>query len=131
MKILHVDIETAPNKVYVWGLWNQNVGINQIVEPGYTLCWAAKWHGKRGVIFDSVYESKPKDMIKHIHSLLDEADVVCHYNGTKFDIPTLNAEFLMFGLQPPSQYKQLDLLKTARGQFRFPSNKLDYISQIS
>lgn len=129
MKILHIDIETAPNKAYVWGLWKQNVAINQIVEPGYTLCWAAKWHGKREVFFDSVYESGTSRMLKRIHKLLDEADVVCHYNGQKFDIPTLQGEFLMEGLGPPSQFKQLDLLKTTRSQFRFPSNKLDYVVQ--
>jgi len=103
--------------------------MNQIVEPGYTLCWAAKWQGKKQVLFDSVYESKPVDMTKRVHGLLDEADVVCHYNGSKFDIPTLNNEFLLNNLSPPSQYKELDLLKTARQRFRFPSNKLDYIAQ--
>ena len=43
MNILLIDIETAPNKVYTWGLWNQNVSLNQIDEVGYTLCWAATW----------------------------------------------------------------------------------------
>ena len=113
----------------MWGLWNQNVAINQIVEPGYTLCWAAKWHGKRGIMFDSVHESTPRQMIKKVHGLLDEADVVCHYNGTKFDIPMLNGEFLLQGFDPPSRFKELDLLKTTRGRFRFPSNKLDYVVQ--
>jgi hypothetical protein len=28
---------------------------------------------------------------------------------------------------PPAPYKQIDLLKTSKSQFRFPSNKLDYI----
>lgn len=129
MRILHLDIETAPHKSYHWGLWNQNIAINQIVEPGYTLCWAAKWDRKPGVIFDSVHESKPEAMLKRVHGLLDEADVVCHYNGQKFDIPTLNAEFFMLGMDPPSKFKHLDLLKTTRQQFRFPSNKLDYVVQ--
>lgn len=124
-----LDIETAPHRVYVWGLWKQNVAINQIVEPGYTLCWAAKWYGQKKVMFDSVHESNAREMTKHVHKLLDEADVVCHYNGSKFDIPTLNNEFMLCNLSPPSQYKELDLLKTARQRFRFPSNKLDYISQ--
>lgn len=129
MKILHIDIETAPNKAYAWGLWNQNIAINQIVEPGYTLCWAAKWHGKRKVFFDSVHESSPEKMVSRVHRLLDEADVACHYNGQKFDIPTLNREFFLLGMEPPSPFKQLDLLKTTRQQFRFPSNKLDYVVQ--
>lgn len=129
MKLLHLDIETAPHKVYTWGLYNQNVAINQIVEPGYTLCYAAKWHGKRGVIFDSVQESSPEKMIKGVHKLLSEADVVCHYNGQKFDIPTLQGEMALMDLPPPDPFKQVDLLKVARRQFRLASNKLDYVAQ--
>ena len=44
-------------------------------------------------------------MIKGIHKLLDECDAVIHYNGSKFDIPTLNKEFLLHGLHPPAPYK--------------------------
>ena len=42
-KILLLDIETAPAKVYSWGLFQQDHGINQVVEDGYMLCWCAKW----------------------------------------------------------------------------------------
>lgn len=80
-------------------------------------------------MFDSVYQSTPTKMLRGVHKLLDEADAVIHYNGTKFDIPTINKEFILNGLPPPSPYKQIDLLKTARRQFKFPSNKLDYISK--
>lgn len=68
-------------------------------------------------------------MIKRIYDLLEEADAVVHYNGTKFDIPTLNHEFLFDSLHPPSSYFEIDLLKTARQRFRLPSNKLDYVAQ--
>lgn len=129
MKILLLDIETAPNLVTVWGLWNQNVSINQIMDAGYVLCWAAKWLDDTDVMYSSIFHHKPKQMLKYIHSLLDEADAVIHYNGSKFDIPTLNKEFILHGLPPPAPYKQIDLLKTARSQFKFPSNKLDYIAQ--
>jgi DNA polymerase elongation subunit (family B)/predicted RNA-binding Zn-ribbon protein involved in translation (DUF1610 family) len=129
MRILLLDIETAPNLVHVWGLYQQNVGINQIQASGYVMCWAAKWYGKKEVMFDSINQSSPKKMLKGIHKLVDEADVVVHYNGTKFDMPTLNKEFITHEMRPPAPYKQVDLIKTARQQFRFPSNKLDYISQ--
>lgn len=129
MRILLLDIETAPNLVHVWGLWQQNVGLPQIIDSGYVLCWAAKWLGEDEVYFSSVYHDGPKQMLKSIHKMLDEADAVVHYNGTKFDIPTLNKEFLLYNLKPPAPYKQIDLLKTARSQFKFPSNKLDYIAQ--
>ena len=129
MKILLLDIETSPNTAHVWGLWQQNVSINQLMESSYVLCYAAKWLGDDEVHFDSVHQSKPKAMLKGIHVLLDEADAVVHYNGTKFDIPTLNKEFLLHRYNPPSPYKQIDLLRVVRSNFRFPSNKLDYVSQ--
>ena len=129
MKILHLDIESSPNTAHVWGLWQQNVSINQLMESSYVLCYAAKWLGEDDVHFDSVQKSKPKKMLKGIHVLLDQADAVVHYNGTKFDIPTLNKEFILHGYNPPSPYKQIDLLRVVRSNFRFPSNKLDYVSQ--
>jgi len=129
LKILLLDIETSPNTAHVWGLWQQNVSINQLMESSYVLCYAAKWLGEEDVYFDSVHQSKPKSMLKGIHALLDSADAVIHYNGTKFDIPTLNKEFLLTKLLPPSPYKQIDLLRVVRSNFRFPSNKLDYVSQ--
>lgn len=129
MRILLLDIETAPNLAHVWGIWQQNVGINQIIASSYTLCWAAKWLDDDNMYFDSVNKSKPKMMLHGIHRLLDEADAVITYNGIKFDIPTLNKEFLLHGFRPPSPYKNIDLLPTCRRSFRFPSNKLDYISK--
>lgn len=129
MKILLLDIETAPNIAHVWGLWKQNISTNQIIDSGYVLCWAAKWVGEDKIFYSATNHTGHKKMLKLVHKLLDEADAVVHYNGTKFDIPTLNKEFLLYGLPPPSPVKEIDLLKTARARFRFPSNKLDYISQ--
>lgn len=129
MKILLLDIETSPNLAHVWGLWKQNVGINQLIDSSYTMCWAAKWYTQKEVQFMSVHDNSHEDVIKAIHALLCEADVVVHYNGTKFDMPTLNKEFLKHKLPPPDPYKQVDLLLVTKKQFRFPSNKLDYVSQ--
>lgn len=99
------------------------------MESSYVMCWAAKWLGEEDVMFDSVHVSKPKAMLRRIHELISAADAVVHYNGTKFDMPTLNKEFLLHNMNPPAPYKQIDLLKQVRSQFRFPSNKLDYVSQ--
>lgn len=129
MKTLLLDIETAPNLVHVWGLWQQNVHIGQIIDAGYVLCWAAKWYGNKEVMFDSVHQSKPLKMLKRIHKLIDEAEVVVHYNGRSFDMPTLNKEFIVAKMTPPSPYKQVDLCRVAKEAFRFPSNKLEYIAK--
>lgn len=129
MKILLLDIETAPNVAYVWGLFKVNVAVNQIARSGYTLCWSAKWLGEEGTFFDSIYDSGERQMLLNIHNMLEEADVVIHYNGTRFDIPTLNKEFIKHGIKPPSSYKQIDLLRVVRKEFRFTSNKLEYVSK--
>ena len=129
MKILLLDIETAPNTAHIWGLFKQNISINQIMESSYVLCWAAKWYKDDEVMFSGINTVRPKSMLNRIYKLLNDADAVIHYNGTKFDIPTLNKEFLLYGMTPPAPYKQIDLLKVAKGQFRFPSNKLDYVAQ--
>lgn len=92
------------------------------------MCWAAKWHGDKEVMFESVMTGERR-MVRRIHGLLNQADAVCHYNGTKFDVPTLQKEMLLKGLNPPAPFKQIDLLKTARSRFRLASNKLDFVAQ--
>lgn len=128
MKTLCLDIETAPHLVTAWGLWGQNIATNQILETGYTLCFSAKWMGEKEIIFDSIHESTPKKMIGRLHKLMDEADAVVTYNGMKFDVPTVNKEFVLHGFRPPAPYKQIDLYQVVKRQFRFASNKLDFIA---
>jgi predicted RNA-binding Zn-ribbon protein involved in translation (DUF1610 family) len=129
MKILLLDIETSPNVAHVWGIWQQNVGLSQLLESSYTMCYSAKWLGDEQIYFDSVQKSQPKAMLEGIHGLLEQADAVVHYNGTKFDMPTLNKEFIIHKMNPPPPIKQIDLLRVVKSQFRFPSNKLDYVAQ--
>lgn len=126
MRTLLLDIETAPNLATVWGIFNQNIGINQILKSGYTLCWSAKWKGSREILFDSVRQSTQKRMLSRMHRLLDDADEVVSFNGKRFDIPTLNWEFLKLEMRPPAPYRHIDLYQDAK-RFRKPSSKLDYI----
>lgn len=79
------------------------------------------------MLFDSVHQSKRKAMLKGIHDIMSDADAIVTWNGDTFDLPTLNREFLVAGMTPPAPYKRIDLLKTARGKFRFTSNKLEYV----
>ena len=129
MKILLLDVELAPNLGTFWGIFQQNIGINQLMETSRLMCYAAKWLGKSGMSFDSEYKSAHESMVRGLHQLLSEADVVVHYNGDKFDIPVLNREFLLYGMVPPDPYRSLDLLRTIRKRFRFVSNKLDHVAQ--
>ena len=128
MKLLLLDIETSPNVAHVWGLFKQNIAISQLIDSSYVMCWAAKWLGSEEVMFGSVRHGRKK-MLQRIHKLLEQADAVVHYNGSRFDVPTLNKEFLLLGWHPPASFQQIDLLKTARQRFKFPSNKLDYVAK--
>jgi len=128
LKLLLLDIETSPNVAHVWGLFKQNISISQLINSSYVMCWAAKWLGEEQVFYGSTRQGKKK-MLERIYKLLEQADAVCHYNGDRFDLPTLNKEFLLQAWPPPSSSQSIDLLKTARNKFKFPSNKLDYVAQ--
>lgn len=130
MRILYFDIETAPSEAVVFGLRQRYINPNAIKTPGYTLCWAAQWHGSREIIYCGQDTMSDREMIYRMHELLMQADAVVHYNGTKFDMPTLNREFLRLGLPPVSHVHEIDLLKTVRKRFRFESNKLDYVCRM-
>jgi hypothetical protein len=129
MKILFFDLETKPNLVYTWGLFNQNISLAQIVDPTSVLCFGARWFGTKKVVFKSVHHDGRKAMLEELHRLMDEADYLCGWNSKGFDHKHINREFLENGMAPPSPTKDLDLLLLARKHFRFTSNKLDYVSQ--
>jgi hypothetical protein len=134
-KILILDIETLPIEAYTWGIWQQNIGINQIKKDWTLLSWSAKW------IFDSkVYSAiltskeakqrNDKRITKAIWGLIDEADIVIAHNAKKFDIKKINSKFIEHSLPPPSFYDVIDTLPHLRKQFGFTSNKLDYVNKI-
>lgn len=130
-RALVIDIETAPNLAYVWGLWDQRVGLNQIVEVSTVLCFAAKWLGDPDskIMYHSSHGDGHDQMICAAWELFNEADALIHFNGRNFDVKHLNREFLLAGLAPPSPHDDIDLLTAARARFKFASNKLDHISQ--
>lgn len=101
----------------------------QLLESGEVMCFAAKFKDEDSTIFRSTFHDGKETMVSAAHELLDEADAVIHYNGMRFDIPHLNREFVEAGLTPPSPYAQIDLLRVVKKQFRFPSNKLDYVTK--
>jgi DNA polymerase elongation subunit (family B) len=127
LKVLLLDIETAPNTAFVWRLAEDYISPDQLINNSYTLCVSAKWLGKSVVHYYGLNKDSRAEMLKAIHQMMDEADVIIHYNGVKFDIPTLNMEFALEGLPPPSPAKQVDLLKVVKKQFKFTSNKLDFV----
>lgn len=126
IKLLFLDIEISPTLAAVWGLWNQNINVDNILGNSEVLSWAAKWHGSDEVEYSSLGMTSKKNMIHEVYKLLEEADAVVTYNGNRFDLPILSQEFLMAGLTPPAPYHSIDLLQTMKRRFRGTSNKLSY-----
>lgn len=129
VKVLFFDIETMPNEAYTWGLWDQNVSLSQLIQPGRVFGFAAKWLGDPEVHWISDDTVGHTAMVEAAHRLLTEADIVVTYNGISFDIPHMQREFLLAGMSPPRPYKQIDLMRVVKKQFKFASNKLDFVSQ--
>lgn len=128
LKVLAIDIETRPGKGYFWRIFDENIGIDQIIDPGGVICFAAKWVGIPGVEFYSDFHDGHETTIIRAHEMLDEADAVLHYNGARFDIPHLQREFMEAGMKPPSPFKQIDLLRTMKKEAKFISNKLAFVA---
>ena len=131
-KILFIDIETAPMLVYTWGIWEQNIGLNQIVKDSHLLSFAAKWLDKPEMYYADQRNARSmeydKPLLKQIWNLLNEADIVIGHNSKEFDTKVVNTRFIINGMQPPSTYKQIDTKELTKKSCRFVSNKLEYLS---
>lgn len=134
LKCLILDIETAPMLAYVWGLKDQNISLIQVQKDWNLIAWGAKW--LHAPATEMMYQdlSKAKDMsndksiLGSLWELLDEADIVITQNGKNFDVPRINARFIMHGMTPPSPFKHLDTYQIAKHTAQFTSNKLEYLT---
>ena len=129
MRTLFIDLETSPITAHTWGLWQQNISIKQILESTEVICFGARWGDSKKVIFKSVHHDGKKAMLKELHALMDEADVIVGWNSKSFDHKHIRREFLEAGMKPPSPSKDLDLMLEVKRNFKFPSYKLDYVAQ--
>lgn len=119
----------SPTLATVWGLFQQNISINQLLGNSEVLTWAAAWRGSDQIMDGDLLRDGKRKMLVKIHGLLDEADAVVTWNGDGFDLKILAKEFMLLGLPPPKPFKSIDLLQTSRKKFRFTSNKLDFVAK--
>ncbi len=125
-KILVLDIETAPITALVWGLFNQNIGLNQIRDNGGILCVGLKWLGDKNCHMFSKWEHGYEEMITHVHKYLEEADAIITYNGNRFDLPKLRGACAEIGLLPPPPVNSIDVYTSVK-KLGLISNKLAFV----
>ena len=129
LKFNVIDIETKPLKSWHWGLFKQFISLDQIIEHGGLLCFAVKTIGDEETQFYSEWDLGYDKLIREAYRVVEETDVMITYNGERFDMKKLNAEFVQKGLPKPPPYKHVDLFKENKKNFSFPSGKLDYMAQ--
>ncbi len=129
-KVLLLDIETKPATAHVWRAYGeQNIGIDQIIDGGGTICVGAKWLGEEECYLFSDWEHTHEGMLQGVHDMMSVADAVVTYNGDRFDLPKLQGEFLLAGMGPTPPATSIDVIKSVR-KFGFFVNKLAYIGPL-
>lgn len=133
-KVLVLDIETAPLLANIWGIWNQNIMLENIHSDWFMLTWAAKWLFEKKIYSARVtpkeaIDNNDKRIVESLIEMLNQADIVITHNGDKFDLPRINTRAIIHRIKPPLPYVSIDTLKVAKRSFAFTSNKLDYINK--
>lgn len=137
-RILLIDIETAPILADVWQLFNNNVSIDQIKQDWYILSWSAKYLGEEEIYSDALinypkrFKKNPEDdeaIVRSLYTMLSDADILVGHNIDKFDFKKSTARFVKYDLPPLHYLRTIDTLKVARREFKFTSNRLDYLAR--
>ena len=131
MKILYLDIETAPKLAYVWRFFKENISPKQVLTHGHIMSFTAIWNDEDSFIYSENRNNNSDDeIVGQLVQLLDEADLVIGHNVEAFDCHTINGRALVAGISPPSPYKIVDTYKSARREFKFEKNSLEYLCEV-
>lgn len=135
MKILLYDIETAPNVVRTWGVYEQNA--LEVLEDWYIISFSWKWADEKTAHVLALpdfplYKKQPKndrELVKKLWELFDEADIIIAHNGDQFDYKKAQSRFIKQKLKPHKPVIKIDTKKLAKRNFGFASNKLDELGR--
>jgi len=130
-KVLTLDIETAPLKMYAWSLWDEKMGVNQIDTEWSILAVCAKWLDHKKPIYRDARGEPREDghLLQFVWDLLDTADIVVTQNGRAFDIKKINARLIESEFRPYSPIRQIDTKEVAKKHFGFTSNRLEWMGK--
>lgn len=142
MRILFWDIETAQMeltlKTYSLKTYSKYLPSSAITRPIWMPCAAWQWRGEKKVHSVSVLDDPKRfkknysddfHVVKTLHGLMEEADIIIAHNGDNFDWKELNKAIVCHDLPPMPHVRKIDTLKMARGHFRFEGNDLRYLAR--
>lgn len=129
-KVLLYDVENTPITIRAWRTWDADA--IRVVDEWYMLSFAWKWLDEKqtqvlGLDDFPNFNKDPaddSDLIKKLHELFNQADILIAHNGNRHDQRKSNTRFVYHGLTPPSPYQQIDTYRLAKKKFSFSSNSL-------
>lgn len=133
-KIGLIDIETAPLEGSVWGLFDQTVGLSQIVQEWAIISYCYKpLGGKRSslVYEDNRNEADPRNdgkLLRSLWQIMHDNDILIAQNGKRFDMRKIRARLILNNFTPHRPVKVEDTMLMARQVAAFTSNKLEWLS---
>lgn len=132
-RLLVLDIETLPLSASVWGLFDQNVGLNQIRDDWAVCAVAGKLVDRPEVAYldtrDKLSARDDLDLIAEVCGWLHNCDAVIGHNLARFDLKKIRARAIQAGLPVFRTPAVIDTLNMAKGAASFTSNKLEYLSK--
>lgn len=137
MKVLIFDTENCTNIVKCWGVFEQNA--LEVIRHRQIITVSWKWLGEKGrpkVLSLPDFPMYKKDrnnnieLMRHIHGLMSQADIVCGHNAGNFDDKRVNTDLIKHGFSPPPPHKVIDTLRIARKYFGFNQNSLKALAEF-
>jgi predicted RNA-binding Zn-ribbon protein involved in translation (DUF1610 family) len=134
-RIATFDIETSPYESYTWGLWQQNIGLDQIKKDRTILSVAYKPLGK-AIEFRSTGGRGPervrddRALCEWLAGKLDATDIVVVQNGRHFDVRIVNARLIIHDIAPYSPIRVVDTKIVAKKVADFGSNRLEWLDRV-
>jgi hypothetical protein len=139
LRILFYDIETTHNITAQFDLRDEYTPHTNILQERYVVCAAWQWLGEKKVhtvatIDDpKLFKANPHNdyhVIKTLHDVLSQADVIVAHNGDAFDKRYIETRILFHGLPALPPIASIDTYKVAKSRFKFNSNRLDYLGKF-
>lgn len=145
-KILYLDIENSQMIVEfpTYTLYNiDRIHPKHIKHDWYITCAAWAWldntkqkvgkvMGSKVSDFKTAYKKDFRDdlgVVKELHKVMQEADLIVGHNSDSFDIKKINYRFIKHGLQPIDLPPTVDTLKAAKKYARSSSNSLYFLAK--
>jgi DNA polymerase elongation subunit (family B) len=131
-KRLYFDIEVSANIVMSWNVGQKiSLSYDSVIKERAIICICYKWEDEKQVYSLNWDKNQcDKKLLQEFIKVANQADELVGHNGDKFDLPWIRTRCLYHRIELFPKYTTIDTLKLSRRQFRFNSNRLDYIASF-